>query len=422
MTRAGSVLVVAALIGCGWSGPRLGLTEQDQAFLSTMVLRGAPADPTNEFLEDDAVAIFGQQLFFDRGLSNVPTDGGFAFATDGISCAECHSPSSWFSDERPARNLSQGLTWTKRNSPTVVNVGFYEWFGWDGRADTLWGQGVHAYQSGATMGGSQLRLARVLQHFYGDRYRTVFKEPLPPELDANHPFAARFEPRSGQPLAAADQRVLKTIYERALKAMAAYMSRLSSVDSPFDRFVLGDDRALDDSQRRGLVLFIGRAGCIECHRGPMLSDNLFHSIGVGQQGPNVPKDDLGRFTGLTELENLVFRRATDVIAPTERDKGKFRTKGLRTVAETAPYMHAGQLGTLEDVVWFYNRGGDRAGAGEPSAFIRPLGLSEGEVNDLVAFLRSLTGAPPSSRWTCDNSRARVDGYQPKFGSRCAEVP
>ena len=452
MARASGVFIVAvaALAGCvEWAAPRPGLTEQDQAVLSSMVLMGMPVDSRNEFLDDVAVAEFGQQLFFDRGLSKVVlpdapdagvrdagdaglsdagvtdagnvladagyvlTDAGYPLATQGVACVQCHVPAAGFSDDRTTRNVSFGLGWTARNSPTLLNVAFYEWWGWDGRADTLWGQAVHAYEAPATMGGDRLRLARALAARYSDRYRAIFNESLPVDLNGS-----RFEP----PLAPDADAELRRIYDRSLKAWATYMSRLNSFNSPFDRFALGDDHALSEGARRGLTLFFGKAGCVQCHRGPMFTDNQFHSVGLGQTGPNVPAMEKGRFTGLVKLKELAFRRAVEVPAPTSTDVGRFRTKSLRNVSLTGPYMHAGQLETLKDVVWFYNRGGDRDGLGTPSVFMEPLGLTESEQSDLVLFLESLTGPPPDARWSCDNSRETVPGMKRDFGAPCAVIP
>lgn len=422
-----SPFIAMALVGCGWGQARDGLTEQDEVLLRTMVLEGPARDSTNPYLGDDRVAQLGQQLFFDRGLSAVASpDGGFTLATDGVACVDCHAPRAGFSDERPARNVSYGVGpgWTPRNSPTLLNVAFYEWWGWDGRADTLWGQAVNAYVAKATMAGSELRLVKAVAARYGDRYQELFGETLPAELDPSHPGAARFLPTDGAlgSLPPDDQRLVRAAWERLLKAWAAYMSRLTTSASPFDRFALGDDAALSLAQRRGLGLFFGKAGCVECHRGPMFSDNRFHSVGIGQLGPNLPREDTGRVAGLTRLKDLRERRTQEAPAPTDDDRGRFRTKGLRNVALTGPYMHAGQLATLRDVVWFYDRGGDREGAGPPSRFLVPLGLSEREQQDLVEFLHALTGGAPDARWLCDNSRLTSPQATRRHGAPCAEVP
>ena len=99
---------------------------------------------------------------------------------------------------------------------------------------------------------------------------------------------------------------LEGIYRSILKAWGAYELQLNAGDSPFDRFAKGDEQALDAAQRRGLHLFLGKAGCISCHLGPNFTDNLFHSVGVGQTGAHVPTEDLGRFTGLEKFNSASF--------------------------------------------------------------------------------------------------------------------
>jgi cytochrome c peroxidase len=184
------------------------------------------------------------------------------------------------------------------------------------------------------------------------------------------------------------------------KAFAAYERALVTTDAPIDRYALGDRDALSPAQKHGLKVFLGRAGCIGCHRGPMLTDNLFHSVGIGQTGPNVLAVDHGLFGGLQD------RQACD-LAPDKRAQpaawmdGLFRTKSLREIARTGPYFHAGQLRTLADVVEYYNRGGDHDGAHAPDAVIVPLGLTDAEKQDLVAFLSALSGHDPDARWTAN---------------------
>lgn len=192
-------------------------------------------------------------------------------------------------------------------------------------------------------------------------------------------------------------------------------------DAPFDRFALGDDSALDAAQRRGLQLFIGKAGCISCHLGQGFTDNLYHSVGVGQDAPHAPSEDLGRFTGLEEFNKPSFApfRVGPSRPSTEADKGRFRTKSLRQVAETAPYFHAGQLASLSDVVWFYNQGGAGQGAGTPDPLMVPLHLTDAEQADLVAFLGALTGKPVDPLLTCNNARSPAAVLST---TRCARIP
>ncbi|HSS00660.1 MAG TPA: hypothetical protein VLM79_26555, partial [Kofleriaceae bacterium] len=156
-----------------------------------------------------------------------------------------------------------------------------------------------------------------------------------------------------------------------------------------------------------LRLFIGKAACVDCHSGPTFSDQDFHNTGVPQVGATAAKVDNGRFDDLARTLSNAFNGAgkfsddmaagtakLDGLAVTDDLKGLFRTSSLRHIDRTGPYMHAGTLATLEDVVRFYNWGGGDAGfAGNKSAAMAPLLLTDEEQSDLVSFLRALTGDP-----------------------------
>lgn len=380
------LLLCCGLTACGdWHADPDGFTEADRALISSMVLTAPHHDGSNDWVDVPAARAFGQALFFDKDLANGAR----------VACSDCHSPKQWFSDARAANNVSRGVGITLRNSPSLVNVAFYETFGWDGRADTLWGQVAHAYESPRTMGGSPQRLIAALNPRYAQWYQDVFHAPLP--TDGSTPDD------------------VNRAYVNVLKAWAAYLTQLTSTDSPFDRFAAGEREALTLEQRRGLRLFLGKAGCIECHQGASFTDNKFHSIGVGQVGADVPVLDLGHFTGLQELAKLAWRPLdAGTVAPTPTDVGQFRTKGLRQVAETGPYFHAGQVETLKDAVWFYTRGGDHQGSGTVSPFLVELGLTDDEQEDLVAFLRSLTGTEVPRALRCDSSLPSLDGGVREF--------
>src|ERR1051325_5139072 len=149
-------------------------------------------------------------------------------------------------------------------------------------------------------------------------------------------------------------------------AYDAYVRALTTPNSPFDRYAAGDTFALTDAQKRGLALFVGKAECAMCHRGPNFAHDQFHALGIGG-------DDAGRFK----------------ITGVEADRNAFKTPTLRNVALTAPYMHDGSLATLRQVIDFYNAGG---GNNQPkSMLLRKLNLTEMEKSDLLAFLESLSG-------------------------------
>jgi cytochrome c peroxidase len=157
------------------------------------------------------------------------------------------------------------------------------------------------------------------------------------------------------------------------EAIAAYERTVVSTDSAFDKYVLGDANAMDGSAVRGMALFKGKARCILCHNGPNFTDNRFYNLGVPQVGPR--KEDVGRYE-VTRMEH---------------DKGAFKTPTLRSIAETAPYMHDGVFKTLEEVVDFLDQGGGQNPNLSP--MLKPLGLTQQEKTDLIAFLKSLTGEP-----------------------------
>ena len=430
-TAQARTFLALAVVCAGCSGGTADdevFTSEERALIRTMVLDPKvtpPIDVGNDLWRLGAVltvppfdlqafrlrlARFGQQLFFDDQLSSRRADG------TTVACVECHHPSHWFSDPREDNGVSPGLDWTARNSPSLINVGYYVSFGWDGRADALWAQGKHAFESPATMKGDKRVLAQQVARRYSEVWRDTFQLELPQELLSDAPNRFNATPRD-----AMTEYELDRIYRAILQAWGAYELQLNSGDSPFDRFAMGDESALDAAQRRGLHLFLGKAGCLSCHLGPNFTDSLFHSVGVGQTGEHAPAEDLGRFAGLEKFNAMSFAsyRMGPVRAATEADKGLFRTKSLRQVAQTAPYFHAGQLATLADVVWFYNQGGGQSGAGTPSPLLVPLGLSEPEQADLVAFLGALTGTPPDPGWTCNNARSPA---ALATTTRCAGIP
>lgn len=376
MTRWGGGWWLVLVLGTGcWSAPDpAGLNEAERDLLAGMAL---PAGVADAGAGDQARTRLGQALFFDRGLAGLP-DGGL------LACATCHDPRHAFADCRQARNVSLGVAWTSRNSPPLLDLDLDAVFAWDGRGRDLVSQCEIAFLAKATMAGDAAHLEARLRAvpWYLDLYRLA---------SGGEPDATTV---AGQ----------RQVIDQVALAWAAYLLQLRSGPSPFDRFARGEETALGPAEVRGLTLFLTRAGCIECHRGPAFSDGQFHSVGIGQTGPNVPAVDRGQAAGFAYQLGPPFNATNDngAHAPAELE-GRFRTATLRSVALTGPYFHAGQLDTLDQVVRFYNRGGDRAGAALPDSRLVPLGLSDGELDDLVAFLRSLTGAPPADALLQDTS-------------------
>jgi len=387
-------------------------------------LGDVPPDPTNRYADDPAAAAFGQRLFFEKSYAHALTvaESGLGNVGDKgkVACASCHDPASYFSDSRSRPNAtSVGVAWTARNSPTLVNAAFYTWFSWGGKDDTMWFQGANGSESGANFAGNRLEYAHMVYRKYRADYNAIYPVPLDPALDPAAPDAARFPPQ-GKPkssatapdgpwegMTAADRTLINQIVANTGKAIAAYERRLISRDAPIDRYIAGDYTALSPAAKRGLGLFIGKAACVDCHSGPTFSDQEFHNTGVSQTGSTQALTDNGRFDDLARTLSNTFNSAgafsDDPAAGTaklaglevrEDLKGQFRTTALRQIARTGPYMHAGTLVTLDDVVRFYNWGGASSGfSGTKSAAMAPLLLTDAEIADLVELLESLTGAP-----------------------------
>jgi len=249
--------------------------------------------------------------------------------------------------------------------------------------------------------------------------------------DATEPFLDAYDCMD-----AADKATVTRAYVNFAKAIAAYESTLISRDADFDRWVAAGPESdlLSDAAKRGARLFVGKAACFECHDTPLFSDGAFHNIGVPQVGAAVPTEadcvvgsvcdcvaganclPWGAWDGFKKLNANGFKRTSAFSdAPTDTShqrwydlaalvaandpsvnemKGQWRTPGLRDVSLTGPYMHDGLYRTLEDVIWHYNAGGAPGGyPGVKAAQIKPLGLTDQDVSDLVAFLGTLDGAP-----------------------------
>jgi cytochrome c peroxidase len=301
---------------------------------------------------------------------------------------------------------------------TLWNVAHNRWFFWDGRKDSLWSQALGPLEDPREHGTSRVAILRLLaaDSGYARAYQEVF-EPLPDATDsARFPPDARPVPETPEhPHAVAwetmnedDQASATLAFVNVGKAIAAFERKIVARDAPFDRFVAGlsdgDEAklaALDARAQRGARLFVGKARCFLCHDGPSFTDLEFHDnrVPVGEEGA-----DPGRKLGVRRLKSDPFNTLgafADDGGETGRVKvgrllidshgGKlFKTPTLRNVAHTAPYMHEGQFATLAEVVRFYNRLENASPENPSERLIQPLGLSEEEEADLVAFLESLS--------------------------------
>ena len=338
------VLIVSVLFG-GAAGAGLLLTQaavSEDASTGMVTVDGITVPdisplpayvpiPASNLNYEQKVAL-GKQLYFDGRLSK----------NGAISCAFCHNPGTGFAD---ARQFSIGAFGTAggRQSPTVYNSGFNSFQFWDGRAGSLEEQAIGPIHNPVEMAETH--------------------EMIVPKIAKIPAYQKQFQLIFGGGAS----------LQHIAEAIAAFERTIVSQNSSFDKYVMGKKDAMTESAIRGMALFKGKGRCILCHNGPNFTDNQFHNLGVPQEG--LLKEDFGRF----EVTRL------------ERDKGAFKTPTLRSITETAPYMHDGVFKTLEEVIDFLDKGG----SANPhlSPLMRPLNLSAEEKQDLIEFLKALTGEP-----------------------------
>lgn len=300
-------------------------------------------------------AALGETLFFDPRLSG----------DSAVSCSTCHMPDKAWTD---GQALANGYTSTGyfRNTPTLLNASKQQTLDWDGRF------------SGEDM-DSAIRDHLAEAHFMRlDGRLMVERMKQVPEYDE----------------AFIDLYGNEVSFGKVLDALGKFVATLESQHHPYFRFQAGDDGALSEQAQRGLALFEGKAGCSACHSGDLLSDGDFHATGV-PANPEVFSDPARHISfrrffkqfGVGDFVQLREDVGRFALTHEEEDRGRFRTPSLLEVARTAPYMHNGVFEDLEEVVRFYNDGGGEASHGDP--LLQPLGLTEDEIGDLVAFLESL---------------------------------
>jgi cytochrome c peroxidase len=255
----------------------------------------------------------------------------------------------------------------------VLNAAYYQKLFWAGEVTSLESQAEAAATGNVAGNGDPMMMEERLRQIpeYVRRFREVFGTAYPLIRDAWLAIAA---------------------FERTLTSRAQ--------DVPFDRYAQGDRQALSASATRGLALFLGKAACVQCHHGPLLSDEGFHALGV-PPNPAFEEDPLRQITlryqhlirGVPEPVYRAADRDLGLYYTTKRveDRGKFRTPSLRELKYTAPYMHNGVFATLEEVIDFYDQGG---GGSPKSPLLRPLGLGAEDKQDLLAFLLALSSDRP----------------------------
>jgi len=291
-----------------------------------------PAPMPKENVSTPARVELGKSLFFDPRMSG----------NGAMSCASCHNPSLGWSD-----GLKTAVGWggqvLGRATPTVLNTAYNTQFMWDGRKKSLEDQALGPMKTPQEMNTDFAASLARLRSVPG--YVTMFEKAYAGEGITEETIA---------------------------KAIAAFERTVVVTDSPFDRWLAGDKKAMTQSQWRGYKVFADekKGNCAACHSAPNFTDNGFHNVGLA---PGAGEADAGRFA---------IRKVASM-------KGAFKTPSLRDIALTAPYFHDGSAATLRDVVDHYVRGGvDHSNL---STSMKPLDLNEQEKQDLVAFMQALTG-------------------------------
>jgi len=355
-------------------------TKDELAVLRSLWIGSLPdlaPDPTNAVADDASAAEFGHRLFFDTRLS----------ANGRVACASCHKPALAFTD---GLKKARGLAATARNTPTIVGAAYSPWQFWDGRKDSLWSQALGPFENAKEHGVSRAWVVWLVARNagYRRRYEALFG-PMPAMTDA----------------AGIDK-----AFANLGKAIASYERAIMPAPAKFDRYVAailaGIKPALADQfsieEIAGLRVFISdnQGQCVRCHNGPMFTDNHFHNI--GSQVPGADAGEQGRILGIKSAladatncrgrfsdarhascaELRFAKRSSPELA------GAFKTPTLRYLARTAPYMHAGQFQTLEDVIWQY-RDVPRATVGETE--LTRLPMSDAQFRQIEDFLRTLDG-------------------------------
>lgn len=398
--------VVALILGItttldAASRKRIRWSAKERAMLRSLTLASAgplPIDPSNRYADDSIAAGFGHLLFFDARLSRTGT----------VSCASCHVAEKNFQDGLP---VGRGVGVGSRRTMPIAGTARSPWYFWDGRADSQWEQALGPLENPLEHGGDRTEYALLVAREYRALYESVFGKL--PSLDGlpAHAGPVGMPASAGAWMHIASNRRddISRVYANIGKAIAAYERRIDYVPARFDRYVAAqlEDAprtsvsAFSPDEEAGLRLFIGKAQCANCHNGAGFSDNHFHNTGVPSVHSQAAPDS-GRTVGIEQALAAEFSctsRYSDA-APGECAELRFavttgaslvqayKPPSLRNVVGRAPYMHAGQLASLDEVLEHYNNAPpSELGHSE----LKPLHLSADERRQIIAFLATLTG-------------------------------
>ncbi len=385
------------------------LSEAEKAVvasLSLSALQKLPPDPSNRFADSPLAATLGHALFFDTRLS----------ANNNVACATCHQPAKSYTD---GLALAVGTAMGPRHTPSLLGVSYSPWFYWDGRKDSQWAQALAPLEASHEHNIDRTQVVNLVfeDAYYRELYAELFGDI--PVLNlagvAASPLGSAVQQQAWQTMSETEKNSVNTAFTNIGKALAAYQRKITPGRSRFDDYAdsLADTTAADSEplltaqEIAGLKVFIGKGQCVTCHNGPLFTNHEFHNTGVmpvaGELPPMArydgvrtarldPFNCLGKFSDAAASQCIELRFARD----TNDLVGAQKTPTLRNIEDTAPYMHGGQIASLEAVIAHYNNA--------PTSMLshneaKPLGLRPVESQQLLAFLKTLS-APlaTASKW------------------------
>ena len=397
----GIALVCSQSAAAEWRQAELNILRS----LSLSELRPLPRAPSNRVANDANAARLGEKLFFDTTFSK----------GQAISCATCHVPDKYFTDQR---KVAIGLQASHRNTPTVVGSAWQRWFYWDGRRDSLWAQALIPFEAQGEMGSDRHSVVwRFGQNTeYVELYERLFGE-FPTSLRSNaapvqaSPIGDAQTQDRWYRIPRAKQVQINTVFANLGKVIAAYERTLLPSATRFDRYVeqllfpgrkTSDTASVSADEIAGMRLFIDpeKTQCLQCHNGALLTNGDFHNIGTGNfSGEHL---DFGRLLGLQAVQadefnclgqysdahpkqcsQLRFLETAQHHVPLQ---GAFKTPSLRNLKLTPPYFHDGRFSELRDVLQHYNVPPNDSGNHE----LKALRLSDRQLDQLLAFLQMLS--------------------------------
>lgn len=406
------VSALSLLTGFTWADAWSAAEKAVLASMSLDKLPPPPRDASNAVEAVPAAAALGNRLFGEVRFSR----------NQAVSCATCHAPDHQFQDGLP---VGQGVGTGSRRTMPIAGTAHSPWFFWDGRKDSLWSQALGPLEDAVEHGGNRTRIAKVLHSHYRAEYQALFG-PMPDLTglpDDAGPQGNTVERAAWEAMDPNRRKEVNGMFANLGKVIAAYERTITPAESRFDRYVgavvarnVTGQQVFSSQEVNGLRLFLGKGQCVTCHNGPLLTDQHFHNTGVPPRDPAQP--DRGRSAATVKAQRDEFnclgpfsdappdacQELRFMVTDDPALEGAFKTPSLRNVALRAPYMHAGQLASLEEVVAHYVKSpsaavghSELAHEGKGHAERKPIRLSESEVRDVAAFLQTLSGPLPAKQ-------------------------